>query len=165
MCIRDSLKDGETFLKENEIVFTDKEKVENWRNLKYELSTLAYQKPNSRVLWIPRHWFYYKVQNPSKRKIKRRARKDAKRLAKGKEKNERRLQRWARQDAKRLAKENEKNERGIKELEKNEKRENRRTKKLAKAVEKKKRNFSNWVLKSIAEEPVIYDKDLSLIHI
>jgi len=106
---RKYLKDGETFLKENEIVFTDKQNVDNWRNLKYELSTLAYQKPNSKVFWVPRRYFYYKVENPNKRKIERRARKDAKRIAKGKD--------------------------------------------------KKKRNFSNWIRKSIAEEPAIYDKD------
>ena len=94
---RKYLKEGETFLKENEIVFTNKEDVDNWRDLKYELSTLAYQKPNSRIFGFhPRRWFHYKLENPKERRIKRIARIDAKRIAKGKEKRKRYITSWVR---------------------------------------------------------------------
>jgi len=180
---RKYLQEDESFLKENKIVFENKDDVDNWRNLKYELSTLAYQRPNSKVFWVPRRWFYYKVENPSKRKAERRARKDAKRLVKGKEKNDRRIIRWDKKDDKRLAKEKIKNERraerlanGIEESERTarrevkkfakrkeriSKRDQRRATKLAEATAPKKRKFNNWVKKSLGEEPAIYDENHS----
>ena len=87
------LNEDQTFLDENEIVFTNKDDVDNWRNLKYDLSTLAYQKPNSKRLG---RWLYYKLENPKQRKIKRWEKKDAKRVAKGKEPKIRRFRNWVR---------------------------------------------------------------------
>ena len=91
------LNEDETFLDENEIIFTNKNDVDNWRGLKEDLSTLAYQKPNSKGLNRIRQWLHYKIENPKERKVRRRARIDARRIAKGKEKRKRKLRKWAKE--------------------------------------------------------------------
>jgi len=54
----------EFLLEKNEIKFEGKEKVDNKRKLKYELSTLYKQKKNSNFFFIPREYFYFKNQQP-----------------------------------------------------------------------------------------------------
>lgn len=60
------LKENEFLLSKNEIVLTQTKDVKNKGNLKYELSTLYKQKPNSHFFFFfPRQWFYYKTSNPA----------------------------------------------------------------------------------------------------
>ncbi|HFC00509.1 MAG TPA: hypothetical protein ENJ53_06860, partial [Phaeodactylibacter sp.] len=61
------LNEGETFLKKNKINIEDRRNVDDYSNLKYELSTKIYQKPNTKFLGMPTlgPWFYYRIQSKS----------------------------------------------------------------------------------------------------
>ncbi len=59
------LGEDEYLLTKNTIKFKGKVKPENKRSLKYELSTLYRQKPNTNLFFIPREWFYFKTQDPN----------------------------------------------------------------------------------------------------
>ncbi len=58
------LKTNETFLRKNNIVLKSNKRIRGKRNLKYELSTIIKQQPNSRFLWLfkTRLWAYNKTQ-------------------------------------------------------------------------------------------------------
>ncbi len=51
-------------LTDNDIKFEQSKKIEDKRSLKYELSTLYKQEPNSNFFFIPREWIYFKAQDP-----------------------------------------------------------------------------------------------------
>lgn len=55
------LKDDEAYLTKNEIVFENKNggKVKNKSNLKYELETIYKQRPNKKLLGVPRQYFHF----------------------------------------------------------------------------------------------------------
>lgn len=57
------LSADEYLLTKNKIKFENKDEVENISGLKYELSTLIKQKPNSNFFFIPREWFHFKIYN------------------------------------------------------------------------------------------------------
>jgi outer membrane protein assembly factor BamA len=59
------LSADEYLLTKNKLKFENKEEVENITGLKYELSTLIKQKPNSKFFFIPREWFHYRISNSS----------------------------------------------------------------------------------------------------
>ncbi|MEL6864350.1 MAG: BamA/TamA family outer membrane protein [Bacteroidota bacterium] len=61
------LQPGQTYLNKNKIDFTSNSKVKNKGNLKYELSTIYKQKPNSRFLFLfrTRLWFHHRSSSPS----------------------------------------------------------------------------------------------------
>ncbi len=58
------LEVDEFLLRKNDIKFLDPGKVANKRKLKYELSKLYQQNPNSNFFFIPREYFYYKSTRP-----------------------------------------------------------------------------------------------------
>ncbi|MDX1666746.1 MAG: BamA/TamA family outer membrane protein [Saprospiraceae bacterium] len=58
------LPEDEYLLEENNIQFEGRTKVENKRNLRYELSTIQKQRKNSNFLFFPREWFYLKSSEP-----------------------------------------------------------------------------------------------------
>ncbi|MCB9080708.1 MAG: BamA/TamA family outer membrane protein [Lewinellaceae bacterium] len=49
----------EFLLRKNSLVLKPVEKMDNRRNLTYELTTLYQQQPNGRFFFIPREWFYF----------------------------------------------------------------------------------------------------------
>lgn len=57
------LKEDELLLKGNDIKFQDAKHIENHRTLKYELSTLYKQKPNTRFFFFPREWFWFATRD------------------------------------------------------------------------------------------------------
>jgi outer membrane protein insertion porin family len=57
------LSADEYLLTKNKIKFENKDEVENIPGLKYELSTLIQQKPNSNFFFIPRERFFFKIAN------------------------------------------------------------------------------------------------------
>jgi len=60
---------GETLVKKNEIKIDDSvEKIKRQRGIKYSLSTLHEQTPNRNILFIPREYFWYKLQDSTKNK-------------------------------------------------------------------------------------------------
>ena len=59
------LGENEFLLKGNSIVLKDAKKIKNKRTLKYELSTLYKQQKNGKFFFIPREWFYFKLQDPN----------------------------------------------------------------------------------------------------
>jgi outer membrane protein insertion porin family len=60
------MKQNEFLLSKNEIILTSTKEIKNKGNLKYELSTLYKQQPNSRFFFfVPRQWFYYQTNNPA----------------------------------------------------------------------------------------------------
>jgi len=62
------LEEGETILRKNKIEIKDKKNVDNIKDLKYELGTKIYQKPNSKFLGVLPSlgpWYYYRIQAKS----------------------------------------------------------------------------------------------------
>lgn len=60
---------GETLVKKNEIVIDDSvEKIKRQRGIKYSLSTLHEQVPNKKILFVPKEYFWYKLQDSTKTK-------------------------------------------------------------------------------------------------
>lgn len=59
------LGEGEHFLKENEIKFVTAEKTRDVKLLEYEIESLIEQEPNSRYLFVPARYYYYKHNSPS----------------------------------------------------------------------------------------------------
>lgn len=57
------LNTEEAFLDENLIDIKTDQQIKKKGNLKYELSTLYKQRPNTNFLFVPREWFYYQVQD------------------------------------------------------------------------------------------------------
>lgn len=58
------MEQDEYLLKKNSIVFSGEDNIKSKRDLRYELSTLYEQKPNSKLFYMPREWFYLKNQEP-----------------------------------------------------------------------------------------------------
>lgn len=58
------LEADQFFLKKNTVVVHEQAKIRNKAGLRYQLYDLIPQKPNSRVLFIPRRWFYYATNEP-----------------------------------------------------------------------------------------------------
>jgi len=58
------LEEDEALLRGNNIKLYSKGKIDQKRALKYQLSLLYKQTPNSRFLLIPREWFYFDTQEP-----------------------------------------------------------------------------------------------------
>lgn len=58
------LEVDEFLLQKNDIKFKTPGKVSNKRKLKYELSRLYKQNPNTNFFFIPREWFYFKSTRP-----------------------------------------------------------------------------------------------------
>ncbi len=66
------LQDDEFLLQRNTIKFDGDEKIANRPTLRYELSTLYKQKPNTNFLFLfPREWFYYATRNSKDTKFRR----------------------------------------------------------------------------------------------
>ncbi len=59
------LGDGEKFLRDSEMTFIKSEKNRNINLLEYEIEALLEQKPNSRYLFVPSRYYYYRNQEPS----------------------------------------------------------------------------------------------------
>ena len=57
------LEPEERLLVKNDIRFVETKKLKNKRKLKYELSRLHKQTPNSNFFFIPREWFHYRIQH------------------------------------------------------------------------------------------------------
>jgi len=55
----------ERLLIKNDIKFLNAKKLKNKRKLKYELSRLYKQSPNSNFFFIPREWFYFRIDSKS----------------------------------------------------------------------------------------------------
>ena len=53
----------EIFLEENKIELKTDQQIKKKGNFKYELSTLYKQRPNTSFLFVPREWYYYKLQD------------------------------------------------------------------------------------------------------
>ena len=53
----------EVFLEDNKIELKTDQQIKKKGSFKYELSTLYKQKPNSKFLFVPREWYYYRLQD------------------------------------------------------------------------------------------------------
>jgi outer membrane protein insertion porin family len=57
------LQEEEVFLVKNEIELSKELKIKKKGNLKYQLSTLYKQKANENFLFVPKEWFFYRLQD------------------------------------------------------------------------------------------------------
>jgi outer membrane protein insertion porin family len=53
-------------LTKNKLNFEDKSNIENFQNIKYQLTTLYKQKPNKAFFFVPREWIYFKINQKEK---------------------------------------------------------------------------------------------------
>lgn len=59
------LGEGEKFIRDSEMSFVKSEKESNLNLLEYEIEALLEQKPNSRYLFVPSRYYYYRNQEES----------------------------------------------------------------------------------------------------